>query len=240
MAGDRSRATNTASKKASGKASKKSSKRRSPARKGGKRVDHEDRKQRILEAADTLFGEQGYDGTSARDIAEAADVNKALVFYYYGSMAELFAIVLERYYDAHARALKDAFDACGTVRERLHGVIDAYIDFINTNRRWPRLVQGQIASAGTHNHLIARNLAPLFQWTENALADVTFADGPLAARQFFLTIAGAVINYFTYAPVLVDVWPDDPLAECAIDDRRAHIHWLVDAVLDRLQAAKPT
>ena len=48
----------------------------------------------ILAAADELFGERGYDAVSARDVARAAGVNKALVFYYFGSMEELFARVL--------------------------------------------------------------------------------------------------------------------------------------------------
>jgi len=205
------------------------------ARRGGAiAVDHEGRKLRILDAADALFGERGYDGTSARDVAQAAGVNKALIFYYFGSKDGLFEQVLERYYQTHARALREAFEASGTVRERLHGLVDAYVDFIDANRRWPRLVQGQLAGAGNHTHLIARNLAPLYEWTESALAEVASNKGPLAARQFFLTFSGAVINYFTYAPVLEQVWGEDPLSASAVDDRRAHMHWLVDTILDGL------
>jgi len=95
------------------------------------------------------------------------------------------------------------------VAERLHRLIDAYVDFIDANRRWPRLVQGHVRGAGLHLSLIARNLAPMYQWVERALAEAVPASGRLAPRQFFLTSSGAVINYFTYAPVLAELWPDD-------------------------------
>src|SRR5256885_8471488 len=49
-----------------------------------------------------LFCERGYEGVSARDVAERASVNKALVFYHFGSKAKLFDRVIERYYESHA------------------------------------------------------------------------------------------------------------------------------------------
>ncbi|MCO4761820.1 MAG: TetR/AcrR family transcriptional regulator [Myxococcales bacterium] len=199
-----------------------------------KAVDHEGRQARILDAADAVFGEQGFDGASARDVAERAGVNKALIFYYFRSKDGLFEKVLERYYDAHAIALQHAFSGGGSVAERLHRLIDAYVDYIDANRRWPRLVQGQVCGSGGHLELIARNLAPMYSWVEAALGEVAPASGPLAARQFFLTFSGAVINYFTYAPVLAELWPEDPVSAEAVQERRAHLHWLIDVILAEL------
>jgi AcrR family transcriptional regulator len=42
-----------------------------------------------MEAAEKLFAEQGFDGTSVRDIAEAAQVNLAMISYYFGSKEKL-------------------------------------------------------------------------------------------------------------------------------------------------------
>ncbi|MEV5557225.1 TetR family transcriptional regulator [Nonomuraea wenchangensis] len=52
-------------------------------------------RERILQAARTLFGEQGYEQVTVRTIAAAADANIALVGRYFGSKAGLFAAVLE-------------------------------------------------------------------------------------------------------------------------------------------------
>jgi AcrR family transcriptional regulator len=42
-----------------------------------------------MEAAEKLFAEQGFAGTSVRDIAEAAHVNLAMISYYFGSKEKL-------------------------------------------------------------------------------------------------------------------------------------------------------
>ncbi|MCA9521595.1 MAG: TetR/AcrR family transcriptional regulator [Myxococcales bacterium] len=196
-----------------------------------------DRAEEIREAADQLFCEKGYDGVSMRDIAERAQVNKGLLFYYYKSKADLFELVLARYYEAHREALASAFAAEGTLRERIHRMIEAYMSFMADNQRYARLVQQQVAELETHE-LIQRNLAPLFEWTISALSGVTDANGPLAARHFWITFSGLVINYFTYAPLIDKLWSGDPLAAEQIAERRAHVHWMVDAILEKLSPAE--
>ncbi|MET7333358.1 TetR family transcriptional regulator [Nonomuraea sp. NPDC005650] len=57
--------------------------------------DREATRERILRAARTLFGEQGYERVTVRMIAAAADANIALVGRYFGSKAGLFGAVLD-------------------------------------------------------------------------------------------------------------------------------------------------
>jgi AcrR family transcriptional regulator len=53
-------------------------------------------RERILQAAETLFGERGIDAVSLREITTAAGVNSAALFYHFGSkdalLAELFQL----------------------------------------------------------------------------------------------------------------------------------------------------
>lgn len=200
----------------------------------GRAMDGVDREAAILSAADDIFGECGFDGASVRAVAERAGVNKALVFYYFRSKEQLYDRVLERYYTGHRDAMRAAYEAGGDLRDRFHRLIDAYLDFISENRTFARLVQGQVAGNGQHLDPIRRNLETLFGWTTRALEDVGGLDGPLASRHFFVTFSGAVINYFTYAPVLESVWGEDPLSDGAVAERRAHLHWLIDAVMAQL------
>ena len=189
---------------------------------------------RILAAADRLFGERGFDGVSARDVAEAAGVKKPLVFYHFGSKDKLFARVLEGYYTSHRAALADAYQPELPPGPRMHLIIDAYLDFVAANQHYPRLVQRQVASAGAHMETIDANLRGMLAWTEEALSDIAPTAGPLAARHMFLTFSSAVINFFTYAPAMGSEWPCDPLSEAGISERRAHLHWLVDTLMDQL------
>jgi len=193
------------------------------------------RAQQILDAAEELLGEKGYDGMSARDIAQRAGVNKALVFYYWGSKAELFERILERYYTRHREALSSGLGGQGTLAQRIHRMMDDYLDFIEANRLYPRLVQQQICGGGPHLDLVRRHLSTFFEWTVSALAEISPAQGPLAPRHFYLSLSGMVVSYFTYTQVLGETWGDhDPLDPESLAERRQHIHWMVDAMLDRL------
>ncbi len=194
--------------------------------------------EKILEAADELLAEAGFGGASVGAIAKRAGVNKALVFYHFASKEALFVRVLERYYTAQLEALNAAFAMEGTPRERLAHVVRSYVDFMHENRRYPRLVQ-QLTSAGTVPHAqIQKNLRPLFEWTTAALKDLAPAEGPLAAKQFFVTFSNMVTGYFVNAPVLEGMWGEDPVSDEALEARKAHVVWMLDAVLDGLEQAK--
>lgn len=47
----------------------------------------------IMEAAEALFSENGFNGTSVRDIAERANVNLAMISYYFGSKDKLLEAI---------------------------------------------------------------------------------------------------------------------------------------------------
>jgi len=58
-----------------------------------------DTKTRILDAAEALFTEHGFEATSLRQLTSAAGVNLAAVNYHFGSKEELFQAVLTRRLD---------------------------------------------------------------------------------------------------------------------------------------------
>jgi hypothetical protein len=75
-------------------------------------------------------------------------------------------------------------------------------------------------------------------WTRQLFASVLPGDGPLGAHQFHISLSGMVMYYFTHAPVFgQEVWGIDPLSGEAIEERREHLHWVVDAWLDGLESA---
>lgn len=63
---------------------------------GRPRAGSEDKRERILNEAVSLFGARGYAGTSLADIAAAADISKAGLLHHFSSKDALFAEVLER------------------------------------------------------------------------------------------------------------------------------------------------
>ena len=58
------------------------------------KLDKTDTKERILEAAKTLFSQKGYDGTSVREIAEMSQSNVSAINYHFRSKQDLYWAVL--------------------------------------------------------------------------------------------------------------------------------------------------
>lgn len=50
----------------------------------------------ILDIAETLFAKNNYEGTSIRDIAQAANINVAMVNYYFGSKEGLLETIIKK------------------------------------------------------------------------------------------------------------------------------------------------
>jgi AcrR family transcriptional regulator len=193
---------------------------------------------RIRAAAEDLFCRRSFEAVSVADIAAQAGVNKALVFYHFDSKARLFDLVLEGYYEAHTAALARALDRDGSTAERLHRMVDAYLDFMIENRRYASLIQLQASEPATRP-LIRRHVEPLFRLVRDALEGVTPSKGPLSARQIYVTFAGMVTSYFTAAPLIEDAWgKGGPMGASALRERREHVHWMVDMMLTRIDAAR--
>ncbi|MFN3710199.1 MAG: TetR/AcrR family transcriptional regulator [Alishewanella aestuarii] len=66
--------------------------------------------QRILDAAQSLFAESGFNDTSLRQITTKAEVNLASVNYHFGSKKELIQAVLQRYLQVLMPRLDQEFD----------------------------------------------------------------------------------------------------------------------------------
>ena len=70
----------------------------------------QDTKSRILDAAESLFTEHGFEATSLRSLTAAAGVNLAAVNYHFGTKEELFQAVLTRRLDPMNQERIDLLD----------------------------------------------------------------------------------------------------------------------------------
>ena len=68
--------------------------------------DAERSKELILDAAEHLFAERGYEETSLSDVGERAGVSRATPGYFFGSKADLHRAVLERCFADVRRAVR--------------------------------------------------------------------------------------------------------------------------------------
>src|SRR5882724_5674868 len=103
---------------------------------------------RIVAAAEDIFAEHGLAGARMDEIARAAKVNKALLYYYFADKEALHRFVLETLF-SQLRAGSDASRmAARTSRERLVAHVDNFFDFMQRHPNYPRLVQREMMSRG--------------------------------------------------------------------------------------------
>jgi len=76
-------------------------------------IDKVDTKSRILDTAEKLFGMNGFDGTSLRDITTAADVNLAAINYHFQSKDSLIDAIIARRIEPVNKKRLELLDAAG-------------------------------------------------------------------------------------------------------------------------------
>jgi len=64
-----------------------------------KKRDKVKTRQKILHTARTIFAKKGYDGARVDEIAEKADVNKSLIYYYFKSKKEILTILIQEFFN---------------------------------------------------------------------------------------------------------------------------------------------
>ncbi len=203
-------------------------------------IDAERTKDRILRAADSLFGELGFDATTTRDIAERSGINKALIHYHFGKKDELLETLLEGYYARLSRALAGALGERSGLAAQIEDVLDAYADFLAENRSFTRIVQREVAS-GRHVERVVDRTLPLFrlgnEWLGRALAE---APDDLEATHLLTSVYGMVVTWFTYGEVLQKVTGQDPFSPAALAARKRHVRRVVALLLADIEARSST
>ena len=83
----------------------------------------------IIETAEQLFAHKGFDGTSVRDIADEADVNVAMISYYFGSKEKLLESLFSyRGEEGILKLERVVHNREVTALQKVNMLIDYYID----------------------------------------------------------------------------------------------------------------
>jgi AcrR family transcriptional regulator len=91
-------------------------------------------REQILDSSLRLFSEKGFARTSVRDIAQAAGITDAAIYYHFASKRELFeALIEERGFTAALEELETIEVTVGP-EEGIHQLAEAALNFIYRNR----------------------------------------------------------------------------------------------------------
>lgn len=104
-----------------------------------------DKRLHILDAAEELFSERGFEGTSVRDIAARANVNLAMISYYFGSKEKLLTALVEYRAGYTSGILEEIYNNSSlTPLDKIDKLVDHYVDKITSNARFHCIMTTQL------------------------------------------------------------------------------------------------
>jgi len=194
-------------------------------------------KEKILRAADKLFGEAGFDATTTREIAELSGVNKALIHYHFKSKEALLEHLLDAYYEDLTNTLRNCLSADGSLRDNLLLLLDAYLDFLVTNRNFSRIVQREAAGGKMMERVLA-NMTPILEMGQAHLKQTypSTQGGAMAAEHLLVSFYGMIVSYFTYSGVIEHLLSSDPMSPANVKMRKRHLRTMAAIILAAVEA----
>lgn len=101
----------------------------------------------VLDAAESLFAERGFEATRLEDIAARVGIRRASLVYYYPDKRRLYEAMLARVLgDLHAR-LEAALGSEAPLPARIESAVSAWVDFVGRRPTLARILLREAAGA---------------------------------------------------------------------------------------------
>lgn len=192
-------------------------------RRGRKKQRNPQTAERILAAAENYFAAHGLAGARTEGIAEAAKVNKAMLFYYFKNKRHLHRAVLENLFQQFRSSVYSLRKEADSPCRQLLALAAGYFDFLAAHPNYPRLVQREAMEAsGNFKWIVGEYLNPFHSEVVHAIrrgirqGEIRKIDPEHTA----FSILGMTTSYFAAAPILSQIAKRDLLAPQAVAVRR--------------------
>ena len=197
-------------------------------------ADYSDTERDIFEAALHIFAREGCQGARMQAIADAADINKAMLHYYFGDKEtlyeEVFAYTTQRFMASFGESLKEA----ATFEETLRVFIDGYVEFVRSHEDCMRLMVQENLAGGTllGEHMqeaLASGEAPPKILVDTIASAVEAGEiRPVDPGQTMLSVISTCLYVFVARPTVQIIHPaagDD--WEAFAEARKQHVFDLI-------------
>lgn len=168
-------------------------------------------RERVLEAALSLFAEHGVNGTSLQMIADRLGVSKAAVYYQFHSKDEIVLAVIQPVFDDMMRLVRIA-EAMSTPEARREAAVSGMVEMAVRHRRVTAVFHGDPVIDGlVHSR-------DELQDTIERLTGILLGPDPDAADRICMSVLAAGVYGSATDPTLNDVTDEElhrVLLDCA-------------------------
>lgn len=162
--------------------------------------------QKILEAAEEIFHEKGYDGARMQEIADKATINKGLLHYYFKSKDLLFEAIFNAALRRMVTNLNSILLMENSLEEKIDLIIDAYMNMLARNSALPRFVINELNKDPDKfiNKFLNENVKNVFSSFIASVQKEVDAGKikPIDPRQLFMNIISMIIFPYVGRPMI--------------------------------------
>jgi AcrR family transcriptional regulator len=109
-----------------------------------------DTRGRILRAAVAEFERHGYDASGVERISRKARVNKALIYYYFGSKLRLYQEILHGSLAGLVGRLKAVLEERTSAEQKLARYVETLVDYLDAHPHLAPILLRELADGGRH------------------------------------------------------------------------------------------
>jgi TetR/AcrR family transcriptional regulator len=201
-----------------------------------------DTEARIFGAALHVFARKGRDGARMQEIADEAEINRALLHYYFRTKEHLYEEVFHHLFRQFMESMEATLEPDLPFGEMLRRYIGGYIDHLRDREDMLRLMVVENVSGGD---MIGRHLARAFE-TEGsplrrfeAAIEEAVRSGeirPVDPRHAILSVVSACAFFLLMRPTVRELIPEaGEDFEAFVETRKRHIYELIFEGLRRTE-----
>jgi AcrR family transcriptional regulator len=183
----------------------------------------------LVKGAVEALGEVGFSGASAREIANRAGSNQALVFYHFGSVTELLLAALDDVSARRLAAYSQALEQASSLTDLIESAQAIFSEDLDAGyvAVLVEMITGAQATPGLGEQVMQR-LAPWREFAETAVRKA-LAGSPVAVLLPAKELAHGVVAGFLGLELLASL-DGDRYAALALFDRARGLAGLLDLV----------
>ncbi|HEY7681128.1 MAG TPA: TetR/AcrR family transcriptional regulator [Gemmatimonadales bacterium] len=186
----------------------------------------------ILDAAEHLFAQRGYEATSLTDVGAAAGVSRGTPGYFFGSKEQLYRDVLERCLERVRAAVRSGRERALASEESpevvLAGAVGEYFDFILANPDFVRLLEREALDGGRHLATLPPHLGAAQEALGAIMMELAIDPADTAeARHLLVSMLALSWFHVVHGPTVLRALGIDAADPAFREARRQHVVNLV-------------
>ena len=188
----------------------------------------------ILEAAEELFAERGFEGTRLEDIAGRVGIRRASIVYYFRDKRELYGAVIESVLLGLRDAIERAIAGDLSPADKIEAAISAWVDYVGARPTTAQFILRESADANAERGFLHR-AQPVAELVRREFLFNPEVQGAGFANidpiHLASTIAGSTVFFVSAVPALLPHYELQPTRHDQLEEHKRELLGVVRRLL---------